>query len=309
MNPKNKKVLAGAAVAGVLVIWIPQLVASGDDAPAPTALAPAVSGSLVVVRDISSMDETPTESGGTNTAAAGTDPVDPAEALEKRLGFVKAFLPERSQRDLDVLAAAWSLEIEDKKPKSDEVDPDGVESARPSVVVVPVGDGSTASDAPKREEASSTDPLDAFLAANPLTGVLYGEDLRVANLGSSVVREGDDLFGIARVEAIGPRWIVLERGSRHVRVDLVPLTARAKGSTTGSTTGAPSATGATAGSAGPGVAVSATPVTAKAAGEGTTAAKDLEALLSGMQQALGTLGAAAATDTKSGSKEEKGKKP
>ena len=41
MNAKSKKMLAGAAIAGVLVTWVPQLVAAGDDAPPITVLGPA----------------------------------------------------------------------------------------------------------------------------------------------------------------------------------------------------------------------------------------------------------------------------
>lgn len=301
MNPNSKKVLAAAAVAGVLVTWIPQLVSAGDDVPKPTTLGPAIEED----------DAPPTDPAATREAGGGgsapvpapiVDPSDPADTLRIRLDEARAFLPERSSRDLDVLAAAWALDAQGGQATEIPGPPASVPSNTPEAPAVA---GAPLATATTRVEAPSVDPLDAFLAANPLTGVLYSADLRVANLGSNVVREGDDLFGLARVESIGPRWIVIEHGARHVRVDLVPLTAR------------PKARADSVDAAGPGVAVAvdspapaASPVPSAGGASSASAppSVDLEKLLLGLQQQLGavagTSAKAATTDAKS-----KDKKP
>jgi len=301
VNPKSKKMLAGAAIAGVLVTWVPQLVAAGDDAPPATVLGPA------------NPDDAGAAGSGVETDARSADASDapadaasdPAAALEQRLGAVRAFLPERTQRDLDVLAAAWALEV-DQGAASLEKGAAGTRDGAPD---------DTASDTPPELAASEgsadsgelepVDPFDAFLAANPLTGVLYSDDLRFANLGPNVVREGDEVAGLARVATIGPRWIVLERGARSVRVDLSPLQARPR----------IGATGEAASGSGSAPLAPVVPAPAPSAPVGATgsvgtgpATQDLGRLLDGLREALAPAADSVARPA-TGESKEKGKKP
>lgn len=289
--------LAGAAIAGVLVTWVPQLVSAGDEAPPTTVLGPAdpdASGSP------GSGVETDARTAGVDDARPDASS-DPATALEQRLGAVRAFLPERSQRDLDVLAAAWALEA-DQGAASRE-GPTGTGDGAPVATA-----SETPSDLPASEgsadsrELEPVDPLDAFLAVNPLTGVLYSDDLRFANLGPNVVREGDEVAGLARVASIGPRWIVLERGARSVRVDLSPLQARPRIGAEGDAASASGSAPLVPSPVPPAPAGVTAPVGTGPAGQ------DLGQLLNGLREALAPAADSVARPA-TGDSKEKGKKP
>jgi hypothetical protein len=82
--------------------------------------------------------------------------------------------------------------------------------------------------APSTEHA---DRLAEFTEENPLSGILYGDDLSMALVGHRIVREGDRLAGgMILVLEIGPDWVSLGSGEEEILIDLPPFVARASSS-------------------------------------------------------------------------------
>lgn len=68
--------------------------------------------------------------------------------------------------------------------------------------------------------------IDEFLAANPLSGILWSQDAPLALLGAHVVRPGQELLPGLSLVAIEPRSIVLAHEGRDVRLVLPPIRSR-----------------------------------------------------------------------------------
>ncbi|MEW6071882.1 MAG: hypothetical protein AB1726_04700 [Planctomycetota bacterium] len=222
MRSKTKIVLASVLVLGSVGIWMPQIYRFPDEeTPVPrgevaadgaVSPAPFAAGAAAVPGP---REETAAP------AAAGTDPAGVLGELERTLSMLGNFAPRAGRPDLTPLLAARAGVAESDEGPAANVPP----------VVPPVF--------PVLEGESSLALLEEFVAANELSGMIYGDDRSLALLGHRVVAEGDRLaHGRIRVLAIGPGWLQLGCGEREEVVDLPPFTAREGNLSAGEAAGA-----------------------------------------------------------------------
>lgn len=309
-----KKVLAGLLVIGVGIVWIPQLLSAKSDTK-PTALpeVPATgevantNGGTGVDVNASGAPNGPGTANGPDAAVAG--PVDEGHSDAMAGVNLAGSFESAVARARTLVAKPGSSE-----PISGEPEVQGEPTAR--------ADGSAQQDEPlqpapgraldlptlrdpstERTDERGTyadddmlvplvDPIDAFLASNPLQGTVIGASDRVATLGPLLVRVGDEPVPGLLVTGIQSRHVELRRDGRTIRVELEPFRARAPSATSTGSGGAANTSGDSAGKNSPnGTAGNANAAAAQAG---------LEQLLPKLQEANRALGATPSASTGTG---------
>ena len=223
MNQKAKTMLAMILPICGAAIWIPQLMGAGGEAKPMN------------------IDEIPAEADFSASAEFESESPDSDSARPSHHGFDSPTPESDPIRQSDTELSGASEEQSSPSQRAFEAI-ERIESSRSSTGMAELASLWEEDDESSEETVSSndgagqhlelfdepgSDPLHGFLNENPLTAVLFGKNARVASLGSHLVREGDLLpLGLARVEKIASRYVVLSREDEELRVDLPPFQSR-----------------------------------------------------------------------------------
>lgn len=198
MSQKKKNVVCGAIIALCAVVMLGQwmFAASRKLPPPATTDAAATAPAAMVAQDGAAQDF---DAGGDQVV--GSEPAEAAraataspEALEHALQSLENIDAPGRRADLDELARGWQEA------------------------------GAGLGRAGRDLDAADVllDPLEAFLADHPLTGIICGESTRTALFGGYVVRAGDELPGTGHVvDAIESRSVQVAAAG-GVRVIALP---------------------------------------------------------------------------------------
>ena len=240
MSSKTKIALASVLIVVCAGVWVPQVLDLGGDSEAvvipavsadgtPMTPVPAEGGEAATVNEEASggevlipvepgMEGEPREgepTGSPPVESSDDDPLVVLSSLEGTLDVIETFVPSpRDRIDLASLLASSGNRI---GQTGSTTDPDS------STVEEIIG----AALQPGPQEV-----LRQYAEANPLTGIIYGDDRSMALIGHRVVGEGDSLEGgRIRVLAIGPGWLRLGYQGEELVMDLPPFVAATARST------------------------------------------------------------------------------
>ncbi len=234
MSSKTKIVMASALIVVCAGVWLPQVVDIGEEpetevmpefsadgtpmTPDPVEGGEAAAGIDEVSEEDGFVPEEPgwegeppegEPAGAVPAASPDDDPLDALSSLEGTLDAIETFVPSsRDRLDLASLLASAGGRTGEIGTTSD-----------PDSTTVDDIIGSALQPGP-------LDVLREYAEANPLTGIIYGDDRSMALIGHRVVGEGDSLErGRIRVLAIGPGWLRLGYQGEELVLDLPPFIA------------------------------------------------------------------------------------
>lgn len=210
MNQRAKQIMAGVMLVGGVGIWVPQLLGAGKPSkPMNTDEFPAE-----FEADPEGMPEPETEVVETSTPVTDDRPEKDAEPAAREGGALEKLLAAKggSGRSLSDLSAMWS----DNSDEGSNGNSEGSAGSVANPVSLPL------------PEESFADPLQDFLSANELSGILIGGEKRMVSFGSYLFHEGDTIFGgEAKIVEVSDRFVTLSYRDEQTRVALPPFRARA----------------------------------------------------------------------------------